>query len=317
VTAHQVRRADRFTDTPIWREYAAHLANECQLAPMTLATYGNDLDLWDRFLGRRDWRKATARDLGSFLQRPCSPGQTNAGRPLSANRRRRLTVAVRRFYRWAHEAEHLERDPMAMVRAGKAPTPMPRDIPLADVRSLLVWVQGDERSELAVALAYYAGLRVGEIARLNIEDVRLRGDRPHLRVLDSKGGRSRVVPIPPALRDVLGRYLAQRASAGPLLTRRHPADGRPMTSSRVTDVIRLAMKATGVKARPHDLRHTYATQLLAAGRGENLLTVSRLLGHSSTALTESVYGAGYRGELDEVAALLPDPRAGVGGGGGA
>jgi integrase len=84
-----------------------------------------------------------------------------------------------------------------------------------------------------------------------------------------------------------------------------------MTSKQVTHIIRMAMKATGVKARPHDLRHTYATQLLAAGRGENLLTVSRLLGHSSTALTEQVYGSGYRGELDAVAALLPDPRGAV------
>ena len=81
-----------------------------------------------------------------------------------------------------------------------------------------------------------------------------------------------------------------------------------MTAKTVTDLIRGAMAAAGLKARPHDLRHTYATQLLAAGKGENLLTVSRLLGHSSTALTEQVYGAGYLGELDTVAAMLPDPR---------
>jgi integrase len=301
--------AKRFTDSPIWHDYRLHLQVECQLRPGTVTNYGANLELWFHFLGRRDWAKAGPADLGRFLQRPVAQGQRRAGRPLSANRRRMLVVTVRRFYRWAHEAGHLQRDPMARVRAGKAPTPMPRDIPLADVRSLLVWVAGDDRAEVAVALAYYAGLRVSEIAGLGIEHIRLRGDRPHLRVLDGKGGRGRVVPIPPALGDILGAYLAQRASAGPLLVRRNRPDaGGPVTGKLVTDIIRTAMKAAGIAARPHDLRHTYATQLLMAGKGENLLTVSRLLGHSSTALTENTYGLGYRGELDDVAAMLPDPR---------
>jgi integrase len=304
------RPAPRFTDLPIWHEYKFHLAVERQLRPSSLATYGNTLDLWGRFLGRRQWQKATAADLHRFLGRRVSDGQQRAGRPLSANVKRHNTVAVCRFYRWAFQAGHIGRDPMVNVVVGKAPTPMPRDLPLADVRSLLVWVQGDERAELAVALGYYAGLRVGEISRLRIEDVRLRGDRPHLRILDSKNGRSRVVPIPPPLREILAAYLAQRAAAGPLLERRHPADGRPMTPQRVTDTIRLAMKAAGVKARPHDLRHTYATQLLAQTKGEGLLTVSRLLGHSSTDLTQRLYGLGYAGELDDVAAMLPNPMGG-------
>lgn len=300
--------ARSFTDSDAWHEYRFHLSVERQRRPSTILAYANTLDRWGRFLGRRDWRQATSRDLGRFLALGCGQGQHRAGQPLSDAVKRHYTAALKSFYRWATDAGHLERDPMAAVVLGRTPTPMPRDIPLADVRSLLVWVAGDERAELAIWLAYGCGLRVSEVAALRVEHVVLHGPRPHLQVLDSKYGRSRVVPLPPALRDVLGRYLAQRPGAGPVLTRRRPADGRPMTGKTVTDVIRGAMRAAGVQARPHDLRHTYATQLLAAGRGENLLTVSRLLGHSSTALTEQVYGAGYRGELDAVVAMLPDPR---------
>src|SRR5262245_48502265 len=252
--------SERFTDTPVWRDYLHHLAVERQRRPATIHTYANTLDRWGRFLGRRDWRTATSRDLGRFLARPVSDGLARRGQPLSDAVKRHYTAALKSFYKWATDAGHLERDPMARVILGRTPTPMPRDIPLPDVRSLLVWVQGDERAELCVWLAYGAGLRVSEVAALRIEHVVLHGPRPHLRGHDTKYGRTRVGPLPPALRDVLGRYLAQRPGAGPVLTRRHPADGRPMTGKRVTDVIRGAMKAAGVKARPHDLRHTYATQ---------------------------------------------------------
>jgi integrase/recombinase XerD len=301
------RRQD-FTDTPIWQDYKFHLAIELQRRPATVHTYGNTLNQWHRFLGRRDWRTVTSRDLGRFLGRGCGAGQRRAGQPLGDAAKRHYTAGIKSFYRWAAQAGHIERNPMEHVVLGKTPTPMPRDIPLADIRSLLVWVAGDDRTELAVWLGYAAGLRVSEIAGLRIEHVVLRGPRPHLRVVDGKGGRSRVIPLGEPLREILGAYLAQRPGVGPVLERRHPADGRPMTGKAVTDVIRGAMAAAGVKARPHDLRHTYATQLLQATRGEGLLTVSKLLGHSSTTLTETTYGAGYKGELDTVAALLPDPR---------
>jgi site-specific recombinase XerD len=295
----------RFTDTPVWREYVHHLAVERQRRPSTIDAYANTLDRWGRFLGRRDWRQATSRDLGRFLAKGCGQGQRRAGQPLSDAVKRHYTAALKSFYRWAADAGHLERDPMAAVVLGRTPTPMLRDIPLADVRSLLVWVQGDERVELAVWLAYGAGLRVSEIAALRIEDVVLHGPRPHLRVLDSKYGRSRVVPLPPALRDVLGRYLAQRPGAGPVLTRRHPADGRPMTGKTVTDVIRGAMRAAGVKARLQGYRRlvfassNHVTGLYPAGqrldpevptRPDSLYGVSKAFGEQLGRLYAEKHG---------------------------
>jgi site-specific recombinase XerD len=311
--------ARNFTDTAIWQDYRFHLAFELQRRPATLHTYANTLDRWHRFLGRRDWRTVTSKDLGRFLARGCGAGQRRAGQPLSDAVKRHYTAGIKSYYRWATQAGLIERNPMEHVVLGKTPTPMPRDIPMTDIRSLLGWVRpgttkkkgrpiGDERAYVAVWLGFGAGLRVSEIAGLRIEHVVLHGPRPHLQVIDGKGGRSRRIPLGEPLREVLGAYLAQRPGVGPVLERRHPADGRPMTGKTVTDVIRAAMAAASIKARPHDLRHTYATMLLQATRGEGLLTVTKLLGLSSTTLVETTYGAGYRGELDAVAALLPDPR---------
>jgi site-specific recombinase XerD len=300
--------ARSFTDTDTWHDYRFHLSVERQRRASTVAAYANTLNRWGRFLGRRDWQQATSRDLGRFLAQQCGQGQHRAGQPLSDAAKRHYTAALKSFYRWATDTELLQRDPMARVVLGRTPTPLPRDIAPADMRSLLVWIQGDTRAELAVSLGYFAGLRVSEIASLRVEHVVLHGPRPHLRVLDGKAGRSRLIPLAAPLRDVLGRYLAQRPGAGPVLCRRHPSDGRPMTGKTVTDVIRGAMKAAGINARPHDLRHSFATRLLERGHGQNLLSVSKLLGHANSALTEQVYGLGYRGELDETMDLMPDPR---------
>lgn len=68
-----------FTSTPVWREYVHHLAIERQRRPATIHTYANTLDRWGRFLGRRDWRQATSRDLGRFLAQAVGQGQHRRG----------------------------------------------------------------------------------------------------------------------------------------------------------------------------------------------------------------------------------------------
>ena len=70
------------------------------------------------------------------------------------------------------------------------------------------------------------------------------------------------------------------------------------------------MHAQGVRETGHSLRHSFATHLLAAGRGRNLYSVSKALGHASTEVTETTYTSGYLGDFGELAALLPDPRTG-------
>jgi integrase len=65
-------------------------------------------------------------------------------------------------------------------------------------------------------------------------------------------------------------------------------DGRPTNPDVVSRrFVRLTHRA-GVRLRLHDLRHAYASRLIAAG--VNPLTISRMLGHSSFAFTASVYG---------------------------
>jgi integrase len=158
-----------------------------------------------------------------------------------------------------------------------------------------------------VWLAFGCGLQVGEIAGASIQDLQLRG-RPFLRVVAGKGGRSRTVRLPEVVAEVLAAHLARRPAAGPLVESRH-RPGEPVTAGTVSRWLSDAMRGAGLGDSGHALRHTFATELVAAGKGRNLYAVSKLLGHASTRTTERVYTAGYAGELDEAVALLPDPRA--------
>jgi integrase len=114
----------------------------------------------------------------------------------------------------------------------------------------------------AVMIAAYAGLRLGEIMRLEPDNVR----RGCLYVATSKSGRPRVVPIHPAIRSAVKRL--------PL-----PCGQRWIT--RHFEAAREVLKHK--EWRFHDLRHTNASWLIAAGA--DLVTVRDLLGHSSLAVT--------------------------------
>jgi integrase len=114
----------------------------------------------------------------------------------------------------------------------------------------------------AVLIAAYAGLRLGEIMRLQPADIR----RGIITVRPGKTGRSRPVPVHPEIRQPLARL--------PF----------PCAWRRIIFKFHQARTAAGLQhVRFHDLRHTNASWLIHAGADP--VTVRDLLGHSSLAVT--------------------------------
>ena len=117
-----------------------------------------------------------------------------------------------------------------------------------------------------------------------------------------------MVPLAAPVVEVLRRHLAGLPTTGPLVAnRRFP--GEHLTREAVSRLLSVHLRGAGVGDTGHALRHTFATELLKAGRGANLYAVSKALGHSSTEVTEQVYVSSYLGDLAALAALLPDPRS--------
>ena len=106
--------------------------------------------------------------------------------------------------------------------------------------------------------------------------------------IKGKGGRERLVPLNPAARNALDRYLAVsgRLDNSPWLFASKSAEGHVTRQGFALDLKELALEAEldPERVSPHVLRHAFASHLL--DRGADLRAVQQLLGHADISTTE-------------------------------
>lgn len=140
------------------------------------------------------------------------------------------------------------------------------------------------RNRAIITLLYRSGLRVSELVALRPADVDLR--RRTLRVLHGKGDKATVRGFHPSADDALARWLDTRKGLGfrngPLFA---TLGGTPLHPQYIRNMLHQRAAKAGVDKRvhPHGLRHTFAVELDQAGTPTTV--ISKLLGHSSTAVT--------------------------------
>jgi integrase/recombinase XerC len=134
-------------------------------------------------------------------------------------------------------------------------------------------------------LLYGCGLRLSEALGLNLRDAPKAGGEQALRVL-GKGGKQRLVPVLPAVRQAIAEYLPWRAQAGPDAPLFIGARGARLDPAVAQKAIRDWRRLAGLPehATPHALRHSFATHLL--GGGADLRSIQELLGHASLSTTQ-------------------------------
>ncbi|MDQ2728939.1 MAG: tyrosine-type recombinase/integrase [Actinomycetota bacterium] len=149
----------------------------------------------------------------------------------------------------------------------------------------------------AIGLAATCGLRPAEIYRLRVGDVDLADGR--LAVRDSKGGRSRLLPLHATTVDALGCHLGHRGpGVGVDDALFATATGTPLTSAGFTPTFRRLAARVAIppgRARLGDLRHTFAVTTLVAWHragvdvNRRLPALSAYLGHARPASTYWYY----------------------------
>lgn len=271
--------------------FERHLSSERGYSSHTVRAYLSDLAGLRQFA---EARGAAAPDQVSLvLLRAWLAEQSTAGTARASLARR--AAAVRSFFRWAQREGSIPVDPSVRLVGPRRHHALPGTLRQHQVDALLdvaaVAADDDDplhvRNRAMLELLYATGVRVGELARLDVDDV-LFDDRL-LRVL-GKGEKERMVPFGIPARDAVrewarrGRPLLAIPSSGPalFLGRR----GRRVDVRQVRDVVHalLAHVPEAPDTGPHGLRHSTATHLLEGGA--DLRSVQEFLGHASLSTTQ-------------------------------
>jgi len=163
---------------------------------------------------------------------------------------------------------------------GKRPKKLP--VVLSDQEaSRLIECTHNPKHRTVLLCCYAAGLRLAEATHLKVADVD--GQRAQIRITSGKGSKERRVPASPRLLDALREYWKLDRPSSYLFPGRTP--DVPLSSATIQKACRLSAALAGIRniVTPHTLRHSYATSMLEAG--VDLLTISKLLGHSSFVTT--------------------------------
>jgi integrase/recombinase XerD len=165
------------------------------------------------------------------------------------------------------------------LEAPKRPERLPHYLSEEETHRLFEAARASPRDFAILHVLGYGGLRVGELCRVELEDIEF--ERGLLHVRSGKGDKDREIVIEDRTRAALDRYLAERTLAGVGSSRLFPVE--PVTVERMVRRAALAAQI-GRRVTPHMLRHTLATALLS--RGCDIRYIQKLLGHASVATTQ-------------------------------
>ncbi|MGW9415895.1 tyrosine recombinase XerC [Arthrobacter cupressi] len=272
-------------------QFRRYLEGERARSGHTVRAYLADLESLFTFAAREGIETPAQLELGTL--RRWLGGQSEAGRSRATLARH--TATVRTFTSWALREELIATDPAVRLQAPKRERTLPgvlRQGQLGRIFERLSEAAADGaplplRDRAMVELLYATGIRVGELAGLDIDD--LDTDRRTLRVL-GKGNKERTVPygLPAAtaVDDWLrrGRPKLAAGHSGPALFL--GARGGRIDQRQARSVVKEPLEGLGDTSAtgPHALRHSAATHLLDGGA--DLRAVQEILGHSSLATTQ-------------------------------
>jgi site-specific recombinase XerD len=163
---------------------------------------------------------------------------------------------------------------------GKRPKKLP--VVLSDEEaSRLFECMHNPKHRAVLLTCYAAGLRLREATHLRIADID--GKRQQIHIHDSKGSKDRMVPASHRLLAELREYWKIDRPGNYLFPGKTP--DRPLSSATIQKACKLGVAQAGIRkaATPHTMRHSFATSMLEAG--VDVLTISKLLGHSSFVTT--------------------------------
>jgi len=203
----------------------------------------------------------------------------------------RKLASVRQFYRYLKKEGVVSSNPFYGIRGPKLPKKLPDFLTVDEVFALLETKDSDDnfirlRDKAILELLYSSGLRVSEVASINLSSISF--EKAEVRVI-GKGRKERIVPVGRKAVEALKRYLKVRGAV--CKDDRQKAmflnvRGGRLTTRSIQRIVQNAGLIAGLykHVHPHTLRHTFATHVLEGGA--DLRDIQELLGHSRLSTTQ-------------------------------
>ena len=266
------------------RQFLHYLQHERRAAAHTVESYRRDLVRLEEFCarnGRTDWAALTTPDVRQFV------ASLHHAR-LAPKSIQRILSATRSFYRFLLREGMARRSPAVGVPAPRAPRRLPKALS-TDEAVRLVEAVGDgpiaRRDRAMLELFYSSGLRLAELAALNLADLDF---SESLVRVTGKGAKERVIPFGSAAADAIRAWLPARArlagtSESALFISQR---GERLSGRAIEQRVALCARRQGLgrHVHPHMLRHSFASHLLESSG--DLRAVQELLGHANLSTTQ-------------------------------
>jgi integrase/recombinase XerD len=273
--------------------YLDYLSLEKGLASLSLESYRNDIEKFNRYLQlhKLNADRIKSSDLSGFLDylRKNGMAPSSIARNLSS---------IKGYFRFLKRSGQSETNPAEAITGPKLFRAHPGALSVDEAFRLLdtvkIFRHSDKtkklltlRDQALLEFLYGTGARVSEASDSRRDDLYV---EMGLVRLFGKGRKERVVPMGKAAWSVVNEYLEQ---CRPKLITSHSGDylflnnrGGKISRMGIWKILNKYVIAAGIskKVSPHTLRHSFATHLLAGGA--DLIAVQELLGHADITTTE-------------------------------
>jgi integrase/recombinase XerC len=270
--------------------FLAYLEDQRHVSKQTLRAYVSDLAQFRASLAERFAERIPGPEAIDPLAIRGFVARLHRGGLAKASIARKLS-AVRSFLKHAVRLGVIDVSPAAGIPTPKQAKLLPKNLTVDEVFALLDGIGDDDvaglRDRALLEFLYATGLRVGELAALDLDDVDPAGGL--VRVV-GKGNKERIVPFGSKARTSLLGWLS---ASEPLRKRGGNAHalflnlrGTRLTDRSVRRILDRRMHEAAIAGHvsPHALRHTFATHML--GAGADLRAIQELLGHASLSTTQ-------------------------------
>lgn len=188
--------------------------------------------------------------------------------------------SLKTFFRFLKSDGWIEKDPAESVPHPRYETTPPRILSKLEYRALRDAVRDDPRAAAIVELLLQTGMRIGELARLELTDI---GDN-QIKIRSFESHPERTIPLNSAAKKAIERWLNFRPktkSKSLFVTK----NGNPLLVRNIRSSLIRFFRLAGIKGGTvNSLRHTFIAHQLMAGAPVNL--IQKIVGHKRLSTTE-------------------------------